>query len=197
MIKAVLFDAGGVLHTAVGSQSDDLRQELGLTDEQIGKFYAYYLPKIGVGVIDEVTLWKEMRAEFGIRVVSVEEHLLTRAFEGSLQKIPGMYDLVDKLKLKGLTVALLTNVSPQFAEILAREGHYAPFQVKILSFEVGSWKPDVEIYKTALKKVAVRPDEAVFIDDQQENIDAAISLGIHGILFRDVAQLKSELDQLL
>lgn len=108
-----------------------------------------------------------------------------------------MYELVDDLKSKGITVMLLTNVSSQFAEVLEQKGHYAPFELKVLSFEVGSWKPEAKIYQNALEKAGVKPNEAVFIDDQKENVDAAEALGIRGILFHNTEQLKIKLDELI
>jgi len=39
----------------------------------------------------------------------------------------------------------------------------------------------------------VAASEAVFVDDREPNIKAADALGIHGILFRSVAQLKDDL----
>lgn len=192
-----MFDAGGVLHASGGSQGDDLKQELRLSDEQLSKFYSHYLPLLGKGELSEDGLWKELRKDFNIREVSIKEHLLTRAFEKSLTKMPGMYELVDELKSKGVTVMLLTNVSSQYAEILEQSGHYEPFELKILSFEVGAWKPEAKIYQLALEKAGVKPEEAIFIDDQSENVDAAEALGIHGILFQDTEQLKIKLGELI
>ncbi len=192
-----MFDAGGVLHISSGSQSEDLKRKLGLTDEQLTKFYAYYLPLLGKGELTEEALWKELSEDFGIREVSSDERLLTRAFEKSLTKMPGMYELVDDLKLKGITVMLLTNVSSQFAEVLEQKGHYEPFKFRILSFEVGSWKPEAKIYQAALEKANIKPEEAVFIDDQKENVDSAEALGIHGIVFQNTQQLKTKLDELI
>jgi putative hydrolase of the HAD superfamily len=185
MIKAVLFDAGGVLHVSNTAQGDDLKQELGLTDEQLERFYSHYIPLLGTSKLTEAELWKEVQNEFGIREVSVDEHLFTRTFVKTLQKMPGMYELVDELKAKGIMVMLLTNVSPQFAEVLEQQGHYDPFDMKILSFEFGSWKPDPAIYRYALEKADIQPSEAIFIDDLDTNVEAAEKLGIHGIVFHD------------
>ena len=192
-----MFDSGGVLHVSEGSQGEDLKQELGLTDKQLGRFYSHYLPLLGKGKLTEEALWIKLSEDFGIREVNLEERLLTRAFEKSITKMPGMYELVDKLKLEGIKVLLLTNVSSQFAEILEQRGYYEPFELRILSFEVGSWKPESEIYQLALQKANVKPEEAIFIDDQKENVEAAIVLGIHGIVFQNIELLKVKLDELI
>lgn len=145
----------------------------------------------------EEALWKALHREFGIREVSVEERLLTRKFEASLKKMPGMYELIEELKARGIGVMLLTNVSKQYAEVLEQRGHYDPFELKLLSYETGLWKPDAAIYLHALEKANVRPEEAVFIDDQEQNVVAAQKLGIHGILFENLEQIKSKLEELI
>lgn len=197
MIKAVMFDAGGVLHVSNKAGGEDLQKELGLTQEQVTKIYDYYVPLMGTGKMTEKEVWLELRREFGIREVSEAERLFTRSFIRTLQKMPGMYELVNELKGRGTKVLLLTNVTPIYAEILEQKGHYDPFDFKVLSYEVGSWKPDIKIYQHALNKLGVKPNEAVFIDDQEKNIVAAQNLGIHGIIFRNTEQVKKELIDLL
>ena len=197
MISTIIFDASGVLHMNGTLQREDLKTELGLTEQQLDKFYSHYLPLLGKGEINEKELWSELATDFGIRKVNNEERLLTRAFENSLTKMPGMYELVDELKLKDFKVMLLTNVSKNFAEVLERRGHYEPFSLRILSHEVGSWKPEAKIYKVALEKAGISPGEAIFIDDEKRNIDAAEALGIKGVLFISTEQLRTELYDLI
>ncbi len=54
-------------------------------------------------------------------------------------------------------------------------------------------KPYPEIYLRTLKKLKVLPQEAVFIDDRQINIDGAKNVGIDTILFFDQKQLVEDL----
>ena len=192
-----MFDAGGVLHIAGSSQSEDLKHELGLTDKQLTEFYSHYLPLLGTGLMTEAAMWEELHQKFGIRKVDIKERLLTRKFEASLEKMPGMYELVNELKQKNIKVVLLTNVSQQFAEILERKGHYEPFDLKVLSFETGLWKPDKKIYEYALAKAGAKAAETVFIDDLKENVAAANSVGMYGVLFESPTQVKALLQKLL
>jgi len=193
MIRVVFFDAGGVLHTSNTEQATDLKQELGLTDDQLSVIYSEYLPLLGKGLITEDELWVSAHKRFGIRLVKPHEKLFTRTFETSLKKMTGMYELVESLKSLGLKVALLTNVSPQYAEVLEKAGHYQPFDTRILSFEVGAWKPEQQIFKIALDTLEVQPEESLFIDDTDVNVQAAKKLGLHGIVFKNTKQLKLEL----
>ncbi len=55
----------------------------------------------------------------------------------------------------------------------------------VLSYEVGACKPEKKIYLEALKAADAKPHECVFIDDTKENIEAARSLGIRAVLYKN------------
>lgn len=44
-----------------------------------------------------------------------------------------------------------------------------------------------------LKKINSKPEESLFIDDQEKNVFAARSTGMKGIIYKDIKQLKKEL----
>jgi HAD superfamily hydrolase (TIGR01509 family) len=67
----------------------------------------------------------------------------------------------------------------------------------IISAEVGLVKPDVRIYQLAVEQLGVKPAEAVFIDDMQQNITGAVKAGLQGIHFINSQKLRLDLDQLL
>jgi len=65
-----------------------------------------------------------------------------------------------------------------------------------LSFQLGAMKPSAEYYEKAIRKFAIDPASAVFIDDLPENVDGAVAAGMTGIVFRNRAQLVNELTRL-
>ena len=58
-------------------------------------------------------------------------------------------------------------------------------------------KPDPEMFRALIRKYSLEPGNCVFIDDNTDNVDTALSLGIHAIHFRDYDSAKSELEDLL
>jgi len=64
------------------------------------------------------------------------------------------------------------------------------FDGRILSFELGTRKPDREIYAQALKIAKSEPERSVFIDDLSENIAAARTMGIESHQYRNIFDLK-------
>ena len=63
----------------------------------------------------------------------------------------------------------------------------------MVSGEVGLIKPDRRIFEYLLEAQGIRAEDAVFIDDLAENVDAARSLGFYGIQFVGPEQLRSDL----
>lgn len=58
------------------------------------------------------------------------------------------------------------------------------FDQHVLSYVVGSLKPDRKIFEHAIRVSGFRPDTLFFTDDREENILAARDLGIHAHQFR-------------
>jgi glucose-1-phosphatase len=56
------------------------------------------------------------------------------------------------------------------------------FDKVFLSYQMGMWKPDVEIYHTVLKQIKLQPHEALFLDDNLKNIESAKAIGMQTIL---------------
>jgi FMN phosphatase YigB (HAD superfamily) len=67
----------------------------------------------------------------------------------------------------------------------------------IISAEVGVMKPEAKIYQLALEQLGVRPNEAVFVDDFEENIEGCEKVGIKGIHFKDPETALQQLRELL
>jgi putative hydrolase of the HAD superfamily len=44
-----------------------------------------------------------------------------------------------------------------------------------------------------LGKLGTQPEETLFIDDREENVNAAIAMGMNGIVFTNVDQLRRQL----
>ena len=109
---------------------------------------------------------------------------------------PEMEDLVEVLaSLYRLVV--LSNSNDAHWKYLNAEYLIMKVPAKLYtSFELGLEKPDLAIYRAVLEAEQRKPEEAIFVDDKAENVAAASTLGIHGILFRDRLQLESDLADL-
>jgi HAD superfamily hydrolase (TIGR01509 family) len=91
-------------------------------------------------------------------------------------------------------LALLSNTDPIHVECL--EQHFTfgrHFPVRIYSCTVGVSKPSPVIYQAALDSLGVAPQEAVYIDDIQEFVDAARHMGLDAIRFENRDSLELDL----
>jgi FMN phosphatase YigB (HAD superfamily) len=91
-------------------------------------------------------------------------------------------------------LAAVSNTDPmRYGYIERRFPEILIFDAYVLSFRVGVMKPDPAIFREALARVGAEPPETLFIDDLEENIAAAETLGIRGILYRPGTDLASGL----
>ena len=91
-------------------------------------------------------------------------------------------------------VALLSNAPSQFLrDILAKLELEQHFDAIFISSEVGHIKPSKEIFEHALEKLQSSPSETIFVDDNPHYVAGARRVGLHGIIFADATQLRSDL----
>lgn len=94
-------------------------------------------------------------------------------------------------------LAIVNNESKDLNDFRIRKFDFLNlFDAFISSCYVGLRKPDTKIYRLALDVLQREPDEVAFIDDREKNVAAANETGIHGIEYKNAAQLASELEKL-
>ena len=92
---------------------------------------------------------------------------------------------------------LISNAFDDLREYIVREKFDDAFDHMIISAEVKVAKPEARIYHMALEQLGVSPNEAVFVDDFIENIEACEKLGIHGVHFKDTESAIQRVKELL
>ena len=106
--------------------------------------------------------------------------------------------LVSESLLAGLRerhrLLLLSNTNPiHYSMIRSNYPLLDHFHDYVLSYEVGSAKPEPKIYQEALARAACRPEECFFIDDMPINVEAGREHGMDAVVFESAAQLENEL----
>ena len=109
--------------------------------------------------------------------------------------VPGTHELVAELDAAGVPLFAITNFSADFWPPFHRQeqAFFARFRDIVVSGEVKLLKPDPAIYYLALDRFRLRPAEALFIDDREINVEAALAVGMQAHLFTDAADLRSRL----
>ncbi|MFQ6068969.1 MAG: HAD family hydrolase [Candidatus Aminicenantales bacterium] len=101
--------------------------------------------------------------------------------------------ILKKLKRNYRLVMLSNTDVMRFGFIKRKFPQVMFFDEYVLSFEVGCMKPSASIYRIALEKALSEPKECVFLDDREENVEAAMNLGIRGIHIAPGIDLEKEL----
>lgn len=104
---------------------------------------------------------------------------------------PEVIAIMHKLRQQGERVVILSNTNRlhcQFWPSQYPEVNAAADKV-YLSQEMGLRKPDPAIYQRLLNEEESSAEEAVFFDDNPDNIEAARKLGIHSLLITDASVL--------
>jgi len=109
---------------------------------------------------------------------------------------PGMERLLVRLK-KHYPLYLISNTNALHYNYIRKNFRLLRhFKRKFPSHEVGARKPDLKIYQRVLRRIGLRPEETVFIDDMKSFIEGAKKAGMNTIHFRGLDRLTRDLKQL-
>jgi len=193
--KAVIFDVGNVLY---GWDPDAFLVRQIADDEARLRFvedvdlYAWH------ETLDGGRPYAEAAAELEEKFPQYAELIAAwsdRFGETISGPVPGVHALVEALDARAVPLYAITNFSadfwPPFFE--KERAFFARFRGIVVSGEVKLLKPDPAIYWLALDRFRLRPADALFIDDRQINVDAALAVGMKAHLFVDAADLGERL----
>jgi putative hydrolase of the HAD superfamily len=100
---------------------------------------------------------------------------------------PGAAQGLAALRAGGRRTAVVSNFDRRLPRILEGLGVAPALDACVLPSDVGCCKPDPRIFRAALARLGVRPEEAAFVgDDRERDLDAARAIGIRPV---DVASL--------
>ena len=196
-LRAIFFDLGGVIvRTEYQASRERLAERLNMTYEDISKivFEAETSRKASIGEVSVEEHWLAVTRK--LRLPDSEaESIRTEFFAGDVID-RDLLDFIRSLRPRYRT-GVISNAWGDLRDYVVKHQFDDAFDMFIISAEVGMMKPQPEVYQLALKQAQVEANEAAFIDDTPRNVEAANALGMHGIVFRDPAQVKENLKALL
>jgi 2-haloacid dehalogenase len=105
--------------------------------------------------------------------------------------IAGTVEILAELRRRGVPLYALSNWSAETFPLAERRFEFLRwFRGIVLSGQEKVIKPDPRIFEILLARYELAPQEVVYIDDNQKNATAAITLGMHGIHFTDPPALR-------
>jgi epoxide hydrolase-like predicted phosphatase len=194
MITTIIFDLSEVyLHGMYGIESIiAARAGMPVIDDSL-----HTMPEAQQffnGQITEDAFWTAMITHHDWPLTVTELKKLIRAH---MKEIDGTRAIIEKLKSAGYRLGLLSVNTREWVDHCESVFDFHKlFHSVMYSFEVGVCKPDPKAFELILEKLAVKPEECLFIDDSATNIAAADKLGIQTILFKTPEQLQTDLQAL-
>ncbi len=185
MIRNIIFDLGNVLVNVEYGRFINKLIANGVTEEAYMTFFKggnYRL--LGYESGDITTDEFITRSLAGLNL-EMEQDDYANAFNDMFSEIEPMSALVRRLKAEdNYRLFLLSNTSPLHFEYIKQKYDYVNLLEKYaLSYELRSLKPESEIYERAIKHLGIVPEESIFIDDLEENCEAALKFGINTICY--------------
>lgn len=196
-LRAVIFDYGMVLTGPPDQEAHDAMVRItGLPPDRFETLYWADRHAYDEGKLSGVTFWQKLIRDANLDHLgpsAIDELNRCDARMWTTQN-PGMVAWQARLKHHGLRTAILSNMGDSVLESIKREFQWIDnFDVLVWSYQLHLAKPDPEIYLYTLQQLGTRPDETLFLDDKQVNIDAARELGLRAIQFSTIQHLRHDL----
>ncbi len=120
---------------------------------------------------------KMLRLTLGKSESEMPDEGLLDAISDMFVPVEGMHDALLSVRRKGFGVGLLSNTCDAHWDWIRRQEYSEsefPFDVTILSYEIGAMKPDPRIYVAAEQACAAPAERILFLDDRRENVEGAL-----------------------
>ena len=188
-VSLYVFDMGGVVSFDTGYVRK-IARDLGMPPRQLYALTDEEFQALTAGRISLEEFWRRVSRKTGR---PIREDLFEAHFHPRLDR--RVARLVQRLRQEA-RVVVGTNTLETHYRIHDREGHYALFEAVYASCRMGVAKPDPEFYRRILEQEGVEPKQSVFVDDREENVEAAAQVGMTAILFRGARRLEREISPL-
>ncbi|AZO93415.1 HAD-IA family hydrolase [Halocella sp. SP3-1] len=184
--KLFIFDMGGVLLKNFNVRPD-IYKCLNINDKQFFDFAGDELQEYSDGKISSSCFWGVFSQRYG---KEIKEELFGKFFKPEVDRKTSR--IIKTLKQKTRVVCGTNTIEPHY-DYLIKKGYYDIFDAVYASNKMGISKPNSEFYTYILNEEKVKADETIFVDDMEENVKAALSLGINSILFEDPESLAKKI----
>jgi putative hydrolase of the HAD superfamily len=195
-IRALVVDFGGVLTTNIWLAFAEFCESEGLAPETVRELFRGDTEALRLlrGLETAELAESEFERRFG-SLLGVADHdgLIVGMFAG-LRPEERMIAAVRAARAGGVKTGLISN---SWGLGIYDRAPTDLFDAAVISADVGLHKPQPEIYLLACERLAVEPNEAVFVDDLRENCAGAEAVGMTALLHRDPEETVARLEELL
>jgi HAD superfamily hydrolase (TIGR01509 family) len=149
-------------------------------------------PAFECGQIDEHELYRRFFTDRR----DIDGPRLKEALRAGYEWLPGIPELLNELKGRGVEMHTLSNYPEWYRMIEAKLQVSRWVHWSFVSCHTKVRKPDANAYLGAARSLARAPETLVFVDDRPINCRAAADVGMTSIVFRGAKHLQRALDDL-
>jgi putative hydrolase of the HAD superfamily len=194
-LRAVIFDYGMVLSSAADPEAHrELIRIFGAPAEEFEREYWASRHAYDKGQFDGPGYWQRCARGAGVTLTGEQiRQLIANDIRMWSNLNQTMVDWAVTISKSGFKTGILSNIPFEIADVFKEIDWVKGFTNNTWSCYLRLAKPDPAIYHHVVDALQVRPEEALFLDDRQENVLSAEAVGLQGIIFRSVPQLRQEL----
>lgn len=191
-LRAVIFDYGGVLTYLPTDR--DWETMASIAGAQLPTMLeAYWLHRYPyeVGRYDSERYWGLVARDCGLKFGgNVVRKLVDQDNEQWGRPNPDTIALARSLRCSGMRTALLSNMQPDMLSFV-RERHpwLREFALRVISCEVAEAKPEPAIFTLTAERLQLPPQECLFLDDREANVEGARKIGMRALHFESAQAL--------
>lgn len=182
IIKAVIYDMDGVLIEAKDWHYEALNKALGLFGMEISR-YDHLVTYDGLPTrrkLEMLTLERGLPEELHQFINRIKQQYTMDEIQLKCKPLFVHEYALSKLKKEGMLMGVCSNSIRKTVEtMLGKAMIIEYFDLLMSADDVSMPKPDSEIYVTAMKKLGVKPEETLILEDNENGIRAAIASGAH------------------
>jgi len=182
MKKAIIFDLNGVFIISP-RLSDRFNIDFGVTVDDFMTVLQEIMNKVRLSnAVSIYSLWKPYLDRWQINFT--EEEFLDYWFKVEKENLE-LTDLAAKLKQKGYKLIILSNNFNERAKYYSENFKFLSslFEAVYYSWQTGYIKPDIRAFELILKNHGLKPEDCLYFDDSEKNVDLATSIGIESYIF--------------
>ncbi|NTV23297.1 MAG: HAD-IA family hydrolase [Nanoarchaeota archaeon] len=196
MIKAVLFDVGGVIIDSHALMHDVLKLFRPADEKKFWIDVNHRCIPLCKAEISLLEFWKDLARAYGKDIPEERLNALwVKDYTENIKVNEGIVEIIQKLH-ENYKLGIVSNSVKEQPLILEVLGLSRYFDAVLLSHELGIAKDTKKIFELATDKLCVASSECIFIDDIEIYLNMGRSAGMRGILFKDAEALKRDLREL-
>lgn len=207
-VRAVIFDIGGVL-TQPKSRLDiktkqnqhymgvhqKIAKKLNIPlDQWFDAIDSVYSDSY-VGKFSEKKTVSIISRNVGVSSQKIKK-IVIDSYKENFNQNKQLYNFAFQLKKRGYKIAIISDQWCLSKDAVVNSSYMKKFDYVAISCDLKIRKPQLKIYQLTLKKLSLKPEQTVFIDNQTWNLTPAKKLGMKTILFKNNKQTFKELKRL-